>query len=101
MVYPVLVLLPKFVSVSEVVHFTEESSLLYGTSGRPLRLLHVYLRFLPLTSFGTLIYRFEVNCEGSMCDFIKLSLQNGKIALLSQVSGCILGVVHGDKLEVK
>ncbi|XP_076248702.1 uncharacterized protein LOC143188377 [Calliopsis andreniformis] len=91
---------PCVVKTHEVAHFTEKSSLLYTTSEKPSRLLHMYLRFLPLAPFGVLIYRFENDCKGSMCDFVKLSLQNGKITLLSQVSGCILGLVHEDKLEI-
>lgn len=85
----------------EVAHFTEKSSLLYTINGRSSRLLHMYLRFLPLAPFGVLVHRIENNCKGSMCDFVKLFLQNGKVVLLSEISGCTLGLVHEDKLEVK
>ncbi|XP_076623258.1 uncharacterized protein LOC143342858, partial [Colletes latitarsis] len=91
---------PCTVKSHEVAHFTEESSLLYNINGRSSRLLHMYLRFLPLRPFGVLIYRTENNCNGSMCDFVKLSLRNGKIVLLSEISGCTLGLVHEDKLEI-
>ena len=48
-----------------------------------------------------IIYRFEKDCNGSMCDFIKLFLQNGKIVLLSQIAGCTLVLIHETKLEVR
>ncbi|XP_048263812.1 uncharacterized protein LOC100649092 isoform X3 [Bombus terrestris] len=84
----------------EVVHFTEKSSLQYDKTGRPSRLLHVYLRFLPLSPFGMIIYRFEKDCKGLMCDFVKLFLQNGKIVLLSQITDCTLALIHETKLEI-
>lgn len=85
----------------EVVHFTERSSLQYDKTGRPSRLLHMYLRFLPLSPFGMIIYRFEKDCKGLMCDFVKLFLQNGKIVLLSQIADCTLALIHETKLEVR
>ncbi|XP_053994839.1 uncharacterized protein LOC128885094 [Hylaeus volcanicus] len=91
---------PCIVKSHEVAHFTERSSLLYTINGKSSRLLHMYLRFLPLAPFGVLVYRTENNCKGSMCDFVKLSLQNGKIVLLSEISGCTLGLVYEDKLEI-
>nr|XP_031826506.1 coadhesin-like [Nomia melanderi] len=91
---------PCNVKSHEVAHFLEKSSLGYSTYDRPLRLLHIYLRFLPLTPFGVLIYRHENNCHGSFCDFVKLSLQNGKVVLISQISDCTMGVIHEDKLEI-
>ncbi|OAD62096.1 Hemicentin-1 [Eufriesea mexicana] len=91
---------PCLVKSHEVVHFTEKSSLLYNTTGRSSHLLHMYLRFLPLSPFGTIIYRFENNCKGLICDFVKLFLQNGKIVLLSQIAGCSLALIYEKKLEI-
>ncbi|XP_076649220.1 uncharacterized protein LOC143356990 [Halictus rubicundus] len=91
---------PCTVKSHEVAHFIEESSLLYTINGRPSRLLHMYLRFLPLTPFGVLIYRYESNCRGSFCDYVKLSLHNGKVILVSQISGCTMDLVHEDKVEI-
>ncbi|KZC04852.1 Hemicentin-1 [Dufourea novaeangliae] len=91
---------PCTVKSHEVAHFTEKSSLSYAINGRPSRLLHIYLRFLPLVPFGVLIHRYDSDCKGSFCDFVKLSLQNGKVVLLSQISGCTMGLVHEDKLEI-
>ncbi|XP_043525490.1 uncharacterized protein LOC122536842 [Frieseomelitta varia] len=92
---------PCIVKSHEVAHFTEKSSLLYDTSGKSSHLLHVYLRFLPSSPFGMIIYRFEKDCNGLMGDFIKLFLQNGKIVLLSQIAGCTLVLIHETKLEIE
>ncbi|CAL7935655.1 unnamed protein product [Xylocopa violacea] len=78
----------------------ERSSLFYSPNKKPTRLLHIYLRFLPLSSFGMIIYRFEENCKELMCNFVKLFLQNGRIVLLSQIASCTLGLVHETKLEI-
>ncbi|XP_029032306.1 coadhesin-like [Osmia bicornis bicornis] len=91
---------PCSVRSHEVAYFTEKSSLLYNVNGKHSRLLHLYVRFLPLSPFGVIIYRFENNCKGSMCDFVKLFLHNGRIILLSKISGCTLGLVHEHKLEI-
>ncbi|XP_076374676.1 uncharacterized protein LOC143258787 isoform X2 [Megalopta genalis] len=91
---------PCIVKSHEVAHFMEKSSLLYSTNGRPSRLLHMYLRFLPLTPFGVLIHRYENNCRELSCNYVKLSLHNGKVVLVSQISGCTMGLVHEDKIEI-
>ncbi|XP_017792234.1 PREDICTED: uncharacterized protein LOC108574210 [Habropoda laboriosa] len=91
---------PCIVKLHEVAHFTEKSSLLYDINGRSLRILHIYLRFLTLSPFGVIIYRSEKNCKGIMCDFVKLFLQNGKIVVWSQITGCSLGLIYESKLEI-
>ncbi|XP_031772357.1 hemicentin-1 isoform X6 [Apis florea] len=91
---------PCIVKSHEIADFTEESYLFYETTGRPSRLLHIYLRFLPLSPFGMIIYRFEKNCKGLICDFVKLFLQNGKIVLLSQIADCTLALIHETKMEI-
>lgn len=48
-----------------------------------------------------IIYRFEKNCKGLICDFVKLFLQNGKIVLLSQIADCTLALIHETKMEVR
>lgn len=48
-----------------------------------------------------IIYRFEKNCKGLICDFVKLFLQNGKIVLISQIADCTLTLIHETKMEVR
>ncbi|CAK9798443.1 Coadhesin (Fragment) [Anthophora quadrimaculata] len=91
---------PCIVKLHEVAHFTEKSNLLYDINGRSLRMLHMYVRFLTLSPFGMIIHRFEKDCEGTMCNFVKLFLQNGKVVVLSQISGCSLGLIYESKLEI-
>lgn len=84
----------------EIAVFSGQSSLLYSPRKDNFHLLHVYIRFRPSSPFGILCRRYEEsNCIDSMCDFVKISLHNGKVILVAQISQCTLVLVNEHKLE--
>ncbi|XP_068081060.1 uncharacterized protein [Anabrus simplex] len=91
---------PCTVKTHQVAVFPGDGSLLYSSSGRPARLILIFIRFLPLATSGNLIVRYQDDCSGTSCDFTKLVLEGQFLVLSAQLSGCRATVVSVNKLEL-
>nr|CAD7199862.1 unnamed protein product [Timema douglasi] len=79
--------------------FSGDGALLFAESGRPSRLLHLYLRFRPLSPTGVLLHRYPVLCEREGCDFVRMALEGGYVVVSAQVTSCSAAVISHTILQ--
>ncbi|XP_066590228.1 uncharacterized protein [Prorops nasuta] len=92
--------LPCSVIRHKVAVFYGESTLLYSMRDEPLHMLHIYMRFLPLASFGTLLLRHQSECQKSTCDCVQISLDNARLVFSVKQSECMLFIDSERRLEI-
>ncbi|XP_063244172.1 uncharacterized protein LOC134543199 isoform X2 [Bacillus rossius redtenbacheri] len=82
-------------SAREVAVLRGDAALLYRARGRPTRLLHLHVRFLPLAPSGTLVHR---HAAGG--DHVRVALRAGRVLLAVRVAGCSASVLSPRPLQV-
>nr|CAD7399274.1 unnamed protein product [Timema cristinae] len=90
---------PCAVKTHRIAVFSGDGALLFAESGRPSRLLHLYLRFRPLSPTGVLLHRYPVLCERVGCDFVRMALEGGYLVISAQVTSCSATVISHTILQ--
>nr|CAD7410064.1 unnamed protein product [Timema poppensis] len=90
---------PCAVKTHRIAVFSGDGALLFAESGRPSRLLHLYLRFRPLSPTGVLLHRYPVLCEREGCDFVRMALEGGYVVVSAQVTSCSAAVISHTILQ--
>nr|CAD7575707.1 unnamed protein product [Timema californicum] len=90
---------PCAVKTHRIAVFSGDGALLFAKSGRPSRLLHLYLRFRPLSPTGVLLHRYPVLCEREGCDFVRMALEGGYLVVSAQVTSCSAAVISHTILQ--
>ncbi|CAG2060922.1 unnamed protein product, partial [Timema podura] len=90
---------PCTVKTHRIAVFSGDGALLFAESGRPSRLLHLYLRFRPLSPTGVLLHRYPMLCERVGCDFVRMALEGGYLVVSAQVTSCSAAVISHTILQ--
>lgn len=70
-----------------VTTFDKQSHIKYAAMETSTTLLHVVVQFYPFDMSGTILRRFDNDCDG-YCDSIQLNLIDFRLILIVDIDGC-------------